>query len=265
MPGLPGSNFDRDLKSFQNIFNDSRFKPDMIKIYPCLVLKGTKVYDWWRKGEYSPYNTEEAIQLIFEVKKMIPYWIRIMRIQRDIPSPLIEAGVVKSNLRQLVLKKLRKEKIRCQCIRCREVGHRWLKEKVKPDANNIKIRVKEEEASGGLDIFISVEDLINDVLIGYLRLRIPLKEVYRNEIDEKTSIIRELHIYGPTVPIGKLVDEAWQHKGYGKELLFEGERLSQEDYDKKKVIITSALGTKEYFKQYGYRREGPYVSKILQG
>jgi len=266
MPGLPGSSFERDLEGFQRIFADPDFKPDMIKIYPCLVLKGTKAYEWWRRGKYQPYTTEEAAQLILEVKKMVPPWIRIMRVQRDIPAYLIEAGVNRSNLRQLVLRRLREEGVWCRCIRCREVGHRWLKDKVKPDPNSIVIRTIREKASEGEDIFISAEDSVNDVLVGYLRLRIPSEKEHRPEIvSERTSIVRELHVYGPLVPVGKHLVKAWQHKGYGGILLSEAERMSLEDYDRKKVVVTSALGTKQYYKRFGYDCDGPYVSKLLVG
>jgi elongator complex protein 3 len=238
----------------------------MIKIYPCLVLKGTKVYDWWRRGEYQPYTTEEAAQLIVEVKKMIPPWVRIMRVQRDIPAYLIEAGVNRSNLRQLALRRLREESVRCRCIRCREVGHRWLTDKVKSDPNNIEIRTIKEKASEGDEIFISAEDPVNDVLVGYLRLRVPSGRAHRPEIvPEKTSIVRELHVYGPLVPVGRHLAKAWQHKGYGGILLSEAERISLEDYDRRKVVVTSALGTKQYYRRFGYEHEGPYVSKLLTG
>jgi len=266
MPGLPGSGFERDLEGFQRIFTDPEFKPDMIKIYPCLVLKGTKAYEWWRRGEYRPYTTEEATQLILEVKKMIPPWIRIMRVQRDIPAYLIEAGVNRSNLRQLVLRRLKEEGLQCRCIRCREVGHRWLKDKVKADPNSIEIRTVKEKASEGDEVFISAEDSVNDVLVGYLRLRIPSGKAHRPEIlPETTSIVRELHVYGPLVPVGRRLAEAWQHKGYGGVLLSEAERISVEDYDRKKVVVTSALGTKQYYKRFGYDYDGPYVSKLLIG
>ena len=264
MPGLPGSSFERDLEGFQRIFTDSKFKPDMIKIYPCLVLKGTKAYDWWRKGEYQPYTTEEAAQLILEIKKIVPPWIRIMRVQRDIPAYLIEAGVDRSNLRQLVLQRLKEEGVRCPCIRCREVGHRWLKDKVKPDPDKIEIRTIKEKASEGYDVFISAEDPANDVLLGYLRLRIPSEKAHRSEIvPETTAIVRELHVYGPLVPVGRHLARAWQHKGYGGILLSEAERISVEDYERRKVIVTSALGTKQYYKRFGYDYDGPYVSKVI--
>jgi len=264
MPGLPGSSFERDLKAFQKVFTDPDFKPDMIKIYPCLVLKGTKAYEWWRRGEYKPYTTEEAAHLILEIKKIVPLWVRIMRVQRDIPAYLIEAGVNRSNLRELVQKKLREQNMRCRCIRCREVGHRWLINKVKPNQNNVRVLTAKENASEGEEVFLSAEDPLNDVLVGYLRLRIPSERAHRWEINsEPCSIVRELHVYGPMVPVGERAPKAWQHKGYGSILLSEAERLSKEDYDRKKVVVTSALGTKQYYKRFGYDYDGPYMSKIL--
>lgn len=266
MPGLPGSNFEKDLTGFKRILTDPRFKPDMIKIYPCLVLKGTKIYDWWVKGEYVPYSTEEAVHLVAELKKFIPPWMRIMRIQRDIPANLVEAGVKKSNLRQLVAKRMLQEKSRCRCIRCREAGHRWLKDKDKADLEEIRILSATEEASEGTDIFVSTEDREKDILIGYLRLRIPSEKAHRPEIACKSaSIVRELHVCGSLVPVGKHHAEAWQHKGYGAILLAEAERISREDYDKRKVAVISALGTKRYYTRFGYRRDGIYMSKILEG
>ena len=264
MPGLPGANFERDIEGFKRIFSDPSFKPDMIKIYPCLVLKDTKVYKWWRTGKYVPYSTRQAVQLIAEMKKLLPPWVRIMRIQRDIPANLIQAGVKKSNLRQLVRRKLKQEGTRCRCIRCREVGHRWLNDHVKPNPENIRILSEEEEASEGTDIFISAEDPDNDVLVGYLRLRIPSENAHRTEIiNQPSSIIRELHVYGSLVPVGEHTLKAWQHKGYGDLLLSEAERISKKEFDKHKVVVISALGTKRYYMRFGYRYDGSYMSKIL--
>lgn len=264
MPGLPGTSFERDLKGFRRIFTSSDFKPDMIKIYPCLVLKGTKTYDWWKSDEYRPYSTEEAATLVAEVKKIVPPWIRIMRVQRDIPARLVEAGVKKSNLRQLAVKKLEDAGRRCRCIRCREVGHRRLKDGVKPDRENVKILQHTEKASEGVDVFVSAEDPVNDVLVGYLRLRIPSEEAHRLEMRrEPAAIVRELHVYGSLVPVGLHSAKAWQHKGYGAALLSEAERISLEDYERKKVVVTSALGTKLYYRRFGYDNDGPYVSKLV--
>jgi len=265
MPGLPGSNPKRDLNAFKTLFTNPDYKPDMIKIYPCLVLKGTKTYEWWKKGTYTPYTTEQAAELIAEIKKTIPPWVRIMRVQRDIPAQLIEAGVKHSNLRQLALERLKEQNMRCKCIRCREVGHRMLKDGVKPDMSKVKIQTTTYKASEGTEIFISAEDPINDILIGYLRLRIPSTQAHRPEITaEPCSIIRELHVYGPLVPVGKHQAKAWQHKGIGQQLLTEAEHITREEYNRKKIVVISALGTKQYYKRFSYRPDGPYVSKTLK-
>jgi len=262
MPGLPGSNPKRDLQAFKTIFTNPNYKPDMLKIYPCLVLKGTKTYDWWKNGTYRPYTTEQAAELIAEIKKTIPPWVRIMRVQRDIPAQLIEAGVKHSNLRQLAQQKLKEQNMHCRCIRCREVGHRWLKDHIKPNLNKVRIQTNKYPASGGEELFISAEDTANDILIGYLRLRIPSPKAHRPEITaEPCSIVRELHVYGPVVPVGKHQAKAWQHKGYGQQLLTQAERITKQEYNRNKIVVISALGTKQYYKRLGYRYDGPYMSK----
>jgi elongator complex protein 3 len=264
MPGLPGSNPEKDIESFKEIFTNPAFRPDMIKIYPCLVLRGTRAYEWYRKGAYMPYTNEEAAKLIVEIKKVVPLWVRIMRVQRDIPAPLIVAGVNRSNLRQLVRQKLKAQGIRCKCIRCREVGHRMVMDNVKPNPDEVEILTRKYVASEGEEVFISAEDVESDVLVGYLRLRIPSEKAHRPEVrTEPCSIVRELHVYGPLVPVGRHLAEAWQHKGFGGVLLGEAERLSWEDYGLGRVLVISALGTKQYYKRFGYERDGVYMSKML--
>ena len=265
MPGMPGSNPSKDLAAFKRVFTDPAFKPDMIKIYPCLVIAGTKAYDWYREGGYKPYSTEEAAELLAEVKKHLPPWVRVMRVQRDIPAGLIVAGVDKSNLRQIVHQKLAEHGERCNCIRCREVGHRLAGDNVTPDLDKIKILTSRYQASEGEEIFISAEDPQNNVLVGYLRLRVPSAKAHRSEITAVPSaIVRELHVYGPLVPVGKHSTRAWQHKGYGSILLSEAERMAREDYSSKKLLVISALGTKQYYMRFGYNRDGVYVSKRLE-
>jgi elongator complex protein 3 len=265
MPGLPGSNPDKDLRAFQKIFADSDFKPDMIKIYPCLVLKGTKAYDWFVEGKYTPYVNEEAADLIAQIKKIVPPWVRIMRVQRDIPAQLIVAGVNRSNLRQVVQQNLIDQNTRCRCIRCREVGHRLRNDGVRPDPERVEILTVHYQASEGEEIFISAEDPERDVLIGYLRLRIPSEKAHRREIrSEPCSIVRELHVCGSLVPVGKRSAKAWQHRGYGAVLLAEAEGITREDYDLKRTVVISALGTKQYYRRFGYDYDGVYMSKMLE-
>jgi len=187
-----------------------------------------------------------------------------MRVQRDIPANLIEAGVTAGNLRELARKKLKELGAKCRCIRCREVGHRFLADHVLPDPDEVRILETHYEASGGTEVFVSAEDKESDVLIGYLRLRIPSSAAHRPEVKgERASIVRELRVLGPLVPVGMPPDGRWQHRGYGEALLLQGETISMEAYDCREILVTSALGTKRYYMRRGYRHDGPYVSKRL--
>jgi len=265
MPGLPGSTPEQDLDGFKHLVSDPNFRPDMLKIYPCLVVRGTKAYDWWRNGAYAPLDVDSAAALIAGIKEFIPPWMRIMRVQREIPARLILAGPNKGNLRERAVTLLRESGRRCRCIRCREVGHRRMKENVEPDPQDVRLISTYYESSGGTEVFLSKEDPKTDTLIAYLRLRIPSPSAHRNEISsERASIVRELHVYGPAVPVGEHDVTSWQHKGHGASLLKEAERLSTDEYDVRKILVLSALGTKEYYSRLGYAQDGPYVSKRLR-
>ncbi len=263
MPGLPGSDFHKDVESFRELFCDAAFKPDMLKIYPCLVLKNSKIYEWYLQELYQPYGEEEAVEIVSEVKKMVPPWVRIMRVQRDIPAHMIVAGVKKSNLRQLAFERLRRQGLRCACIRCREVGQREYKERVRINPDNLTLQTLSYEASGGKEYFVSVQDRTDRTLIGYLRLRMPSPKAHRTEVkDQDVALVRELHVVGPAVPVGEREASAYQHRGYGKMLLREGERIALREGGKK-ILVTSGLGVREYYRRLGYVNEGPYMSKML--
>ena len=265
MPGMPGSNREKDLKAFNIVFSNPDYRPDMIKIYPCLVLKGTKAYDWYSRGSYKPYTTQEAANLIAEVKRTVPPWVRIMRVQRDIPASLIVAGVKRSDLREVVHDQMAIQGLKCRCIRCREVGHATTADTATMEPRHFKIITEKYQASEGEEVFISAEQPQNDLLIGYLRLRLPSRRAHRKEIKtEPCSIVRELHVYGPLVPVGKHLSDAWQHKGYGGTLLAEAERITREDYDLKRIVVISALGTKRYYARFGYKADGAYMSKTME-
>jgi len=264
MPNLPGTNYERDLDMFKTVFNDPRFKPDGLKIYPCLVLKDTPLYDLYLKGEYSPYPTEDVIKLIAEVKRIIPKWIRIQRIQRDIPSKLIVSGVKSGNLRELVADELTRRGYKCQCIRCREVGHILRKNNNILDVDEVVLHTERYSASEGEEVFISYEDKDRNILVGFLRLRRPSPLAHRPEIQNcESMIIRELHVYGPLVPVREKPNDEWQHRGYGKRLLSLAEKIAREEYDAKKILVLSGIGVKEYYYKLGYKPDGVYVSKML--
>ncbi len=263
MPGLYGSNKNKDLESFKAIFNDQNFKPDMLKIYPTLTIKGTKLYDLFKEKKYTPLSTKEATELVAKIKEIVPEWMRIQRIQRDIPAQYIDAGVDKSNLRQFVKKYMKKNNLECRCIRCRELGHKSLKEDIKIDDDDIIFDTTYYRASNSDEIFISLVLKEYDAIIGYLRLR-DINNSHRYELQKNPCmIIRELKVVGRELSIGKRKENEIQHKGYGKELIFEAERICMEEYDKKNLFVLSGIGVKEYYRKLGFNDNGFYLEKTL--
>ncbi|MFH1836307.1 MAG: tRNA uridine(34) 5-carboxymethylaminomethyl modification radical SAM/GNAT enzyme Elp3 [Methanobacteriota archaeon] len=261
MPGILGHDDEVDLNAFKKIFDDERFRPDMLKIYPCIVLKGTGYYESWRVGEFEPLTTEQAVDLIVKVKGLMPPWVRTMRIMRDIPSDLVEAGIKSSNLGQLVYDRLEEEGVSCKCIRCREVG-RFLSRGVEPNVDDIELVRRDYDASSGLEVFLSFEDVKQDILVGFLRLRKPAKP-NRAEIDVKTGLVRELHVYGPMVELGEKPEGEWQHRGFGRELLAEAEKIAEDEFGSEKLLVTSGVGVRPYYRELGYERDGPYMGRKL--
>jgi len=261
MPNLPGSDLDKDLEMFKTIFEDQNFRPDYLKIYPTLVIKKSKLYEMWRRNEYKAYTTKELVELLAKVKKYIPKYARIQRLGRDVPATEIESGCKKTNIRELVQQKTEELGINCNCIRCREVGFK-IKQGIFSEARHIKLCRMDYEASNGKEVFLSFEDTKNDIILAFLRLRIP-EESHRAEIDSDTCLVRELKVMGTSVPI-KLPPKKfqWQHRGYGKLLIKKAEEIVKE-YGKKKLIVISAIGTRKYYLNLGYKRDNAYVSKIL--
>ena len=266
MPGLPGSNPQKDLEDFKKLFEDSRLKPDMLKIYPTLLLKDTGLAKLYEKGVYKPYPDEVFIDLLLEIKKTVPPWIRIMRIQREIESEDILYGYKNGNIRQILQQKLKEQGLQCNCIRCREVGIKKL-----TNFRDIKIMPKriDYDSSQGKEVFLSLEDYDNETLYGFLRLR-KLAKPHRKELREKdgnpSAIVRELHVLGQVVDIGNNNDfnfNSSQHRGYGSNLLGIAENIVKNEFGLDSLSIISAIGTRQYYKKLGYEENGPYVSKEL--
>jgi elongator complex protein 3 len=265
MPGLPGSNPQKDLEDFKKLFEDSRLKPDMLKIYPTLLLRDTGLAKLYEKGIYKPYPDEIFTDLLLHIKKIVPPWVRIMRIQREIESEDILYGYKSSNIRQVLQQKLTEQGLQCNCIRCREVGIKKL-----TNYENIKISTKriDYDSSNGKEIFLSLEDDENNILFGFLRLR-KLAKPHRTELREKngnpSAIVRELHVFGQLVDIGSNNDFliSSQHKGYGSKLLEIAENIVKNEFGLNTISIISAIGTRQYYKKFGYLLNGPYVSKEL--
>jgi len=254
MLGLPQVTPQMDEESLRMLYDDERFRPDMIKIYPTLVMKGTALYHQWKQGKYVPMKIEECVRIIGEFFGYVPRYVRVMRVQRDIPSTVSDAGVQKTNLRQDVDAYIAEHNIKPQEIRSREI--RSL------EITSPKLNIIEYESSGAKEFFISVDDEATDCIIGFVRLRFP-GTFLREEITPTTAIIRELHVYGNAVPIGEAgeIDDV-QHKGFGKQLMAKAEEIAKTN-GKNKMLVISGVGVRQYYEKLGYGREGPYMSKKL--
>ena len=255
MPGMPGASYEDDLKSFRELMSNEDYMPDMLKIYPTLVVKGTKLYNMWKNGEYQPMDTSEGVSLISTFMNEMPPWVRVQRMQRDIPVKFIEAGVKRSDLRNLVELQLSTDGKRSMEIRGREVGVRDVK------SGDFKLIRREYNSSGSKEIFLSFENSDDDIS-GFIRLRKPSAKSHRSEM-KGSSIIREIKVLGNVVPVGQRTGEGFQHKGIGRNLLDEAERISRDEWNMERILVISGIGVREYFRKFGYERVGPYMGKKL--
>lgn len=250
MPNLPGSSFKKDIKMFKELFSNPGFQPDYLKIYPCALLKEAPLSKIYKENKYKPYSEKILIKLLIEIKNSIPYYCRIQRIIRDIPSEyIIEGGTKTSNLRQLISQK----DIKCKCIRCREIKEKY------DSKEKIYLFREEYDSSEGKEIFLSFENKNRTKLYSLLRLRIPSKKLFLLVL-ENSSIVRELHTYGKLVPISQK-KKAPQHKGLGKKLMKEAEKISKKEFNLKRISVISGIGVREYYRKLEYFLKDTYMIK----
>lgn len=269
MPQLPGATPASDGKELVEIFDNADFRPDMIKIYPMVVVELAEIYEQWKRGEYIPYSDEDLIEMIIQAKTRIPRYCRISRLIRDIPSTSIVAGNMATNLRQIIQDRMKVRGLKCSCLRCREIGRVGAEDPSlmveKPIAFDDRY-----EASGGEEHFLSYEDGSRRAVYAFCRLRLPPKEARGDmrkvwdafPVLRDAALIRELHTYGRLVPIDGKDPNASQHKGLGKKLVKEAERIAKAAGYKKLVVI-SGIGVREYYRKLGYRLQGTYMVKTL--
>ncbi len=237
----------KDVQMIETLFNNSSFMPDGLKIYPTMLVKNTKLYEEFVKGEYVPINDEYVIKVLTQAKPRIPKWCRIKRVLRDIPLSTTEGNIKTGNLREIVWKELKKKGLKCNCIRCREIGHVNITRKIKE-----KLNITKYSASNGEEYFISIDDENNDALLSFCRLRL-----------SRTAIIRELHSYGFALPLSKNFSEgSFQNKGYGRKLLRKAEEIARKK-GYKELRVISGVGVREYYRKQGYELKDNYMIKKL--
>ncbi len=259
MPNLPGSTPEKDVESARIMFEDGRFGPDFLKIYPAMVIPDTEMHKMWERGEYQSYSDRELIKVLKSIKAMTPVWTRIDRLIRDISKKWVASGTQRTNLRQIIQQELNNEGKVCKCIRCREVRAGIYN-------TQVELLVNERDTLGGKELFLSFEK--EGKLYSLLRLRLP-------DVDEKmlfaelegAAMIREVHTFGQVSEIenglrGYSLKVKSQHQGLGRKLVAKAEEIASERGYKRMAVI-SAIGTREYYKKLGYELEGEYMVKKL--
>jgi len=263
MLNLPGSTPERDAAMFKEIFSNPDFQPDSLKIYPCALVKEAPLYQWYLDKKYKPYGAEELIDIIVKIKKIVPPYVRIERVIRDISSRTIVEGPAKiSNLRQVVEKKLQADGSKCQCIRCREI-----KSEYDPKEKVFLFR-HDYPASGGQEIFLSFENKSREKIFSLLRLRIPSFNYDKKQkpifsVLKNAGLIREMHTYGVLTPISSNKKVSAQHKGLGDKLIKAAEKIAKKEFGLKKLAAISSVGAREYFKRSGFKLKELYMIKSL--
>jgi elongator complex protein 3 len=256
MPGMYGSTPQKDLEMFKTLFNNPDFQPDMLKIYPCVVTRNSELFNLWKNENYQPLSNKENEELIIKIKKIIPPYVRITRLIRDIPEESIEAGPNISNLRQI----LQQKKVQCQCIRCREVRADYeAKEKIILDRIDYP-------ASDGKEIFLQFTSQDKSKLFALLRLRINNPKTSKNHflpVLKNSAIIRELHTYGKSAKLKTKSTDSPQHLGLGKKLVLEAEKIAKKEFHLNKISIISGVGVRGYYEKLGYELEEEYMVKKL--
>ena len=270
MPGLPGSTPEKDLALSRMLFDDARFRPDGLKLYPTMVVEGTELEGWFREGTYTPYPTDTMMELLADIKALVPGYVRISRVLRDIPARYIVAGC-RDSLRGPVRERMEKTGTACRCIRCREYGHRVMRGW---QPGEPQLARTDYEAAGGREAFLSFEDDAG-TLFGLLRLRTQAPDGSPTP-GYPAAVVRELHVYGPEVALGGQATglhrqgaAAAQHKGLGRALLAEAERIAAEEFGAVELAVLSGVGAREYYAASagngapGYKRRGAYMVRRL--
>ncbi|HEU0292535.1 MAG TPA: tRNA uridine(34) 5-carboxymethylaminomethyl modification radical SAM/GNAT enzyme Elp3 [Anaerolineales bacterium] len=255
MPNLHGATPDSDRADFVRLWND--FCPDEIKIYPNQLLANAELYEYWQRGEFKPYSTEELIDLIADIKPTIPRYCRVNRVIRDIPSTNVVEGNRRTSLRQDVHDEMKRRGTNCQCVRCREVKGKSV------SADKLKLDDLVYQAGAAEEHFISYVTP-DDKLAGFVRLSLPAKDAPQTGIFDLhgAALIREVHVYGQSLPVGAEKEGAAQHAGLGTRLLEEAEQIARAKGFKRMAII-SAVGTRGYYLRRGFERGELYLTKEL--
>jgi elongator complex protein 3 len=255
MPNLLGATPESDRADFAKLWQG--LCPDEIKIYPNQLLANAELYEYWQRGEFHPYTTPELINLVADVKPTIPRYCRVNRVIRDIPSTNVVEGNRRTSLRQDIHIEMKKRGTHCECIRCREVKGKA----IHPESLKLDDMVYQTDSAEEHFLSFVTPD---DKLAGFIRLSLPNQNspaTAMSDLDH-AALIREVHVYGQSLPVGADRAGAAQHVGLGTRLLVEAEAIAKANGFSRMAVI-SAVGTRGYYLDRGFERGEYYLVKTL--
>jgi len=214
-----------------------------LKIYPCSLVEKSGLFDYYKSGKWKPYSEKELLYVLENCLVKTPRYCRITRMVRDISSSDIVVGNKKSNFRQIVEKDVVKKKKKIEEIRFREIKN----EKVKiEDLEYVEFKYG---TKGSEEYFLEYVTKENKI-VAFLRLSVPKSPSFVKEL-ENSAIIREIHVYGQTLEIGKEEKGKSQHMGLGKNLISKATEISKKEGFKNLSVISS-VGTRTYYSRNGF-------------
>lgn len=261
MPNLMGATPQSDREDFDRLWAEATdgygFCPDELKIYPTQLLENTDLYKEWQVGNYTPYDTETLIALIADAKPHIQPYCRVNRVIRDIPAHHIVAGNTRSSLRMDIQARMKQNGTACSCIRCREIKN----QQVVPETLQLTdFRYQAAFANEHFLQFVTPDDKI----AGYLRLSLPMTRAPQTGMPEleNAALIREIHIYGQSLPVGAEQSGAAQHIGLGSQLIERACEIAR-GAGYSRLAVIAAIGTRIYYQARGFERGEFYMIRPL--
>jgi elongator complex protein 3 len=181
----------------------------------------------------------------------------VNRVVRDIPSVNVVEGNKRTSLRLDVQQEMKRRGTSCQCIRCREVRKRAV------EAETLQLEDLVYPAGGAEEHFLSFVTPA-DHLAGFLRLSLPGSDSPETGMGDLrgAAIVREVHVFGQSLAVGAEQNGAAQHSGLGTQLLQRAETIAL-DKGFQRLVVISAVGTRQYYLERGFERGELYLVKKL--
>jgi elongator complex protein 3 len=254
MLNLYGAGAEADKLDYQRLVTEAAYLPDEVKLYPCVLVAGTKLCAHFASKTWQPYSEEQLLDVLIACTLATPPFVRISRMIRDISAHDIVAGNKKANLRQLVESRIEQSGAAICEMRHREISTD------KTDVGFLVMETLGYTTTVSNEYFLQWLTLDNKIA-GFLRLSLPNQSYvaahqFELPVGPGEAMIREVHVYGKVAGVHKTSDGA-QHLGLGKKLIkAAGEIAKTNGYNKLNVI--SSVGTREYYRGLGFADNGLY-------